>query len=128
MHTTQATVARLIAMFLLAAAPIAAAQDARGTISGTVVDASKSLVPGASVTATNIAMGTTMASRMAERTIRPPPGPPLELGVIALHSPSGGQRLRRGRDRHDLVASPPARSLDVHDVAFHATEERLTHR
>jgi hypothetical protein len=62
MHTTQATVARLIAMFLLAAAPIAAAQDARGTISGTVVDASKSLVPGASVTATNIAMGTTMTA------------------------------------------------------------------
>ena len=40
----------------------AAAQDARGTISGTVVDASKSLVPGASVTATNIAMGTDVSA------------------------------------------------------------------
>src|SRR6478609_6432980 len=63
MHTRQATVARLIAIVLLAATPIAAAaQDARGTISGTVVDASKSLVPGASVTAMNIAMGTTMSA------------------------------------------------------------------
>ena len=59
MHTTQATVARLIAIVLLAVMPLAAAaQDARGTISGTVVDASKSLVPGASVTSTNIPMGT----------------------------------------------------------------------
>ena len=59
MHTTQATVARVIAVVLLAVMPLtAAAQDARGTISGTVVDASKGLVPGASVTVTNIAMGT----------------------------------------------------------------------
>src|SRR5688572_5087715 len=63
MHTTQATVARLIAIVLLAGMPLAAAaQDARGTISGTVVDASKSLVPGASVTATNIAMGTEISA------------------------------------------------------------------
>ena len=63
MHTTQATVARLIAIVLLAVMPLAAAaQDARGTISGTVVDASKSLVPGASVTATNIAMGTDVSA------------------------------------------------------------------
>ena len=63
MHTTQARVARLIAIVLLAALPLAAAaQDARGTITGTVVDASKSLVPGASVTATNIAMGTEMSA------------------------------------------------------------------
>src|SRR5215204_828139 len=63
MHTTQATVARLIAIVLLALVPLtAAAQDARGTISGTVVDASKSLVPGASVTATNIAMGTDVSA------------------------------------------------------------------
>jgi outer membrane receptor protein involved in Fe transport len=63
MHTTQATVARLIAIVLLAGMPLAAAaQDARGTISGTVVDASKSVVPGASVTATNIAMGTEISA------------------------------------------------------------------
>ncbi len=63
MHTTQATVARSIAIVLLAVMPLAAAaQDARGTISGTVVDASKSLVPGASVTATNIAMGTDVSA------------------------------------------------------------------
>src|SRR5688572_16592663 len=63
MHSTQATVARWIVIVLIAAAPrFAAAQDARGTIAGTVVDASKSLVPGASVTVTNIAMGTTMSA------------------------------------------------------------------
>ena len=63
MHTTQAMVARVIAIVLLAVMPLtAAAQDARGTISGTVVDASKGLVPGAPVTATNIAMGTDVSA------------------------------------------------------------------
>jgi hypothetical protein len=38
-----------------------AAQEARGTITGTVVDGSKAVVPGASVTVTNIAMGTDVA-------------------------------------------------------------------
>src|SRR5215204_7242471 len=63
MHKKLVRLVRLIAIALLVAAPLAAAaQDARGTISGTVVDASKSLVPGASVTATNIAMGTTASA------------------------------------------------------------------
>src|SRR5687768_14127796 len=62
MYTTLVRVARVMVVVLLAGAPIAAAQDARGTISGTVVDASKSLVPGASVTATNIAMGTEISA------------------------------------------------------------------
>ena len=63
MHKKLVRLVRLIAILLLALAPrVAAAQDARGTISGTVVDASKSLVPGASVTATNIAMGTAMSA------------------------------------------------------------------
>ena len=63
MHMTQARFARLILIALVALLPAAAAgQDARGTITGTVVDASKSLVPGASVTATNIAMGTTVSA------------------------------------------------------------------
>src|SRR6185436_6248436 len=63
MYTRLVKVARVIVVGLLAAAPLtAAAQDARGTITGTVVDASKSLVPGASVTATNIAMGTSMSA------------------------------------------------------------------
>lgn len=35
-----------------------AAQDPRGTVAGTVRDASKAVVPGASVTITNVAMGT----------------------------------------------------------------------
>ena len=34
------------------------AQEARGTISGTVMDANKAVVPGAAVTITNVAMGT----------------------------------------------------------------------
>ena len=63
MHKNLVRFARLIAIGLLVLAPdVGAAQDARGTISGTVVDASKSLVPGASVTATNIAMGTSMSA------------------------------------------------------------------
>ncbi len=62
MYTTLVRVARMMVVVLLAGAPIAAAQDARGTITGTVVDASKSLVPGASVTATNIAMGTAISA------------------------------------------------------------------
>jgi hypothetical protein len=40
----------------------AAAQDARGTIAGTVRDTSKAIVPGASVTVTNVAMGTTVSA------------------------------------------------------------------
>jgi hypothetical protein len=43
---------------LTSAVATSAAQDARGTISGTVVDSSKGVVPGASVTITNTAMGT----------------------------------------------------------------------
>jgi hypothetical protein len=63
MHMTQASVARVIAVVLLALAPrLAAGQDARGTITGTVVDASRSVVPGATVSATNLAMGTTMTA------------------------------------------------------------------
>src|SRR5688572_12867560 len=62
MHTL-VRLARVMVVVLLTLAPrIAAAQDARGTLTGTVVDASKSLVPGASVTATNIAMGTEMSA------------------------------------------------------------------
>ena len=50
MHKTLVRFVRLIAIGLLVVAPEGTlAQDARGTISGTVVDASKSLVPGASV-------------------------------------------------------------------------------
>ena len=60
---TQARVARSVLVCLvLAVAETAiargAAQDARGTIAGTVVDASKAVLPGAAVTVTNMAMGT----------------------------------------------------------------------
>jgi len=52
-----------VAVGLLAVAcliwPYAApAQEARGTITGTVVDSSKGVLPGATVTVTNVAMGT----------------------------------------------------------------------
>jgi hypothetical protein len=53
-----------ILILLLAAAALAApavAQESRGTITGTVVDASKGVVPGANVTITNVAMGTTIS-------------------------------------------------------------------
>src|SRR5688572_23738970 len=62
MYKSLVRLARLIAIGLLTLAPPAAAQDARGTITGTVVDASKGFVPGASVTVTNIAMGTSMSA------------------------------------------------------------------
>lgn len=45
-------------LLCLAGAQAAVAQESRGTIAGTVVDASKAVVPGASVTVTNVAMGT----------------------------------------------------------------------
>jgi hypothetical protein len=45
---------------LLAMAIGAGAQEARGTIAGTVHDASKGIIPGASVTITNVAMGTSV--------------------------------------------------------------------
>ena len=45
---------------LLAVAIGAGAQEARGTIAGTVRDASKGIIPGASVTITNVAMGTSV--------------------------------------------------------------------
>jgi Carboxypeptidase regulatory-like domain/TonB dependent receptor-like, beta-barrel len=43
---------------LLALTAAASAQESRGTITGTVRDASKGLVPGATVTVVNVAMGT----------------------------------------------------------------------
>jgi len=64
---THAGVVRLIVVVLVTltatgVAATSAAQDARGTITGTVVDSSKSLVPGAAVTVTNIAMGTSVSA------------------------------------------------------------------
>src|SRR5262245_12546464 len=41
--------------------PIAAAQEARGTITGTVRDTSGGVIPGATVTITNKDMGTTIS-------------------------------------------------------------------
>ena len=56
-------VGQLLATVLLAVVTLAlpvssAAQEARGTITGTILDASKGVIPGATVTVTNIAMGT----------------------------------------------------------------------
>ena len=48
---------KLLLLCLMTAAA-AHAQESRGTITGTVIDASKALVPGATVTVTNVAMGT----------------------------------------------------------------------
>ena len=63
---TRRRVAQLVAIALIFAAGLAApaapnAQEARGTITGTVIDPSKGVLPGASVTVTNIAMGTNVA-------------------------------------------------------------------
>jgi hypothetical protein len=52
-----AIIAFLAALALAMPGP-AAAQEARGTITGTVVDSSQAVVPGATVTVTNTAMGT----------------------------------------------------------------------
>ncbi len=50
-----------VALFIVVVTAVAAlAQEARGTISGTVRDPSKAVIPGASVTITNIAMGTSV--------------------------------------------------------------------
>jgi hypothetical protein len=48
----------LVAGIALGLPGSSAAQEARGTITGTVQDASKGVIPGASVTITNVAMGT----------------------------------------------------------------------
>src|SRR5262245_5446965 len=52
-------------MVLLASSP-ASAQEARGTITGKVVDANKAVVAGATVKVTNVAMGTTFSLRTNE--------------------------------------------------------------
>ena len=51
-------VASLLAVATVGAPTAAHAQEARGTITGTVVDPSKAVLPGALVTVTNVAMGT----------------------------------------------------------------------
>jgi Carboxypeptidase regulatory-like domain/TonB dependent receptor len=56
----------LIVLAAIAAHVPAAAQDARGAITGTVTDSSKGVVPGASVTVTNIAMGTSTTTTTNE--------------------------------------------------------------
>ena len=56
-------VSRFISMALVALLTVPAvlhAQEARGTISGTVKDASGAVTPGATVTITNVAMQTTV--------------------------------------------------------------------
>jgi hypothetical protein len=68
----RARVPYLIAAMLLATAVpglpgSSSAQEARGTITGTVRDASGGVVPGASVTVTNEAMGTSVAAVTNER-------------------------------------------------------------
>jgi len=55
--------ALLIAAGLLAAAPAASAQTITGRITGSVLDQSGAAVPGASVTATNVATGVTTDTR-----------------------------------------------------------------
>ena len=59
-HTklSQIVAALILAAFALGLPPLAAAQEGRGTIAGTVVDQSKAVVPGATVIVTNVAMGT----------------------------------------------------------------------
>ncbi len=53
--------AAVVALAATLVSPLsAAAQEARGTITGTVRDSSKGVIPGASVTITNVAMGTTV--------------------------------------------------------------------
>jgi len=54
------TVRRIVSVILLcvATAAVAHAQESRGTITGTVVDASGAVIPGATVTITNVARGT----------------------------------------------------------------------
>lgn len=59
-----AAVRRIVSVILLcvATAAVAHAQESRGTITGTVVDASRAVIPGATVTITNVAMGTNVTA------------------------------------------------------------------
>lgn len=52
--------AMLVATVTLGLPASSSGQEARGTVSGTVQDASKGVIPGASVTITNVAMGTSV--------------------------------------------------------------------
>ena len=56
----RALVSLLFAMLVLYSPNSASAQEARGTIKGTVLDAGKDAVPGATVKITNVAMGTSV--------------------------------------------------------------------
>jgi hypothetical protein len=55
------TCAIAICTLWIALAGMASAQEARGTITGTVRDTSRSVIPGVSVTVTNLAMGTSVS-------------------------------------------------------------------
>ena len=56
----------VFATMVLLAPSTASAQEARGTITGKVVDPTKAVVAGATVKVTNIAMGTTLTLRTNE--------------------------------------------------------------
>ncbi len=65
-HVAYVCSAIVFALILLSPASLRA-QEARGTISGTVMDSNKAVVPGASVTITNVAMGTNNTATTNER-------------------------------------------------------------
>src|SRR6185436_13224843 len=56
----------VFATMVLLAPTTASAQEARGTITGKVVDPTKAVVAGATVKVTNVAMGTTFTLRTNE--------------------------------------------------------------
>jgi Carboxypeptidase regulatory-like domain/TonB dependent receptor len=60
MRQCRGGIAVALVIFAALAAVPASAQDGRGTVTGTIKDASGSVIPGATVTITNVAMGTSV--------------------------------------------------------------------
>ena len=117
-HYARLIVAAVITVAALAAPAVAVAQEARGTILGTVRDATGGVIPGATVTITNVAMGTTVT--VVTNDVRLLPGAVPDPRHLPGHRRAPG--LQEGGRAKSSCASPTGSTSTSRSTAGAATE------